>query len=189
MQIRNIILGVVGVLVLLGFFTLVVESQGARSAQVDDAEMDQALTAYRRSESRRSSSTTTPTPSIPRPRTRSKPSAASTAGSSDSHPEPYTTPAPEETEIFREKADLKTQMNDANRFYDKADYEGAREAALAVLSTNENNVRMQRIVVSSSCIMGEEKLAKEHYQNLPSRDQRQMARRCKRYGIEFEEAQ
>jgi hypothetical protein len=187
-QVRSIILGAVGALVLIGFLMVVMDSEVSSGPKVDDAEMEKALSSYKRNESRTSANTSAPRPSIPRARAKTQRDTTE----EDSAPEkaPYTAPAPEEeSSVFVEKADLKTQMNDANALYDKADYEAAREAALAVLSGNPNNVRMQRIVVSSSCIMGEEDLATEHYQSLPQRDQRQMARRCKRYGIDFEEAQ
>lgn len=188
-QVRSIILGGAVVLVLLGFLGVMIDSGVSSSPKVDDAELEQALSSYKRKESRTSANTSAPSttrPSIPRARAKPKPDEQ--VEDSASH-EPYTAPAPESEAVFADKADLKTRMNDANSLYDKADYEGAREAALAVLSNSPNNVRMQRIVVSSSCIMGEEDLATEHYQSLPQRDQRQMARRCKRYGIDFEEAQ
>ncbi len=104
--------------------------------------------------------------------------------------ETYEAPEPAvEEEVFSEKVPLKNQMNEANRFYDKADYEGARDAALEVLTSSPDNVRMLRIVVSSSCIMAEEEMATRYYAALPDRDKRQMARRCTRYGIELDQAQ
>ncbi len=81
---------------------------------------------------------------------------------------------------------LRERMSLANRLYDQTDYEGAREAALEILADNDENVRMLRIVVSTSCIMGDGDVAIKHHQSLPKRDKQQMARRCKRYGIEFD---
>ncbi len=195
MQPRSIILSVAGAAVLVAFFMVILDSQGARSAEVDDGELDNAMSAYKRGasstdvpEAPASSATRIKTPRIPQARARKRP--ATSDDSSDSKPETYTAPPPEvESEVFDAKVDLKNKMNEANRLYDRADYQGAREAALAVLASNEFNVRMKRIVVSSSCIMFEEGPAREHFSDLPARDQRQMARRCKRYGIEFDEEQ
>jgi len=81
---------------------------------------------------------------------------------------------------------LAQRMDDANHLYDARLYEESREAAFVILREDEDNVRMKRIVVSSSCILGERDIAEPSYNTLPARDQRQMARRCKPYGIDFE---
>jgi hypothetical protein len=173
---------------------LIVASDGAKSASVDEEELDRALSAYRRSEASRASTVPDPAASriaTPRiPVARARPSRTTTDDSDETSTEPYSAPSPEEeNEVFEEKTDMKSRMNAANALYDKADYEAARESALEVLATSPDNVRMKRIVVSSSCIMGDEGPAREHFSALPTRDQRQMARRCQRYGIEFEEEQ
>ncbi len=83
--------------------------------------------------------------------------------------------------------ELRDQMGGANKLYDKADYDGARDAALDVLEGHPNQVRMIRIVVSSSCIMGDHEVAEEYFGKLKrGRDRKQMARRCGRYGVELE---
>jgi len=79
------------------------------------------------------------------------------------------------------------KMKGANQLYDKADYEGAREAALEVLEDSPGQVRMLRIVVSSSCIMGDHDVAEEYFDKLKgNRDRDQISRRCGRYGVELE---
>ena len=178
-------------LVFGAFLLVILDSQGAKTAEVDEAELERAKSAYE-SETASASQPDSPpgrrTPRIPEARARLP--HKKTADSIGASSEPYTAPSPEvENEVFAEKADMKSRMNEANRLYDKADYEGSREAALAVLETSPENVRMKRIVVSSSCIMGDEDLSREHFRLLPARDQRQMARRCKRYGIDFDEEQ
>jgi hypothetical protein len=82
---------------------------------------------------------------------------------------------------------LVPRMDDANALYDRSDYDGARAAALEVLREEPDNARMLRIVVSTSCIMGDSELAARHFERLtqPS-DRRQMAVRCSRYGVELE---
>lgn len=192
MQVRSIILGALGVIVAVVFLKLVVDSQGSKKASIDEAELEKALSEYSRNEKKASQAAPVPrTPSTlrnPRPKTStSKTSSSKTSdtGNTTSAAQPFTAPPPLPDK--EDKVDEKAQMDDANRLYDRADYEGSREAALELLAQNPDNVRMTRIVVSSSCIMGDEEVATKHYSDLPARDQRQMARRCKRYGIEFDD--
>lgn len=185
MQVRSIILGALAVPVIFGFFKLVIDVEGDKKAAVDDAELERALSQYERRDRARSA----------------EPSMPSTSGRSRKAATRRTTPEPEEVETIeatgseearefeeplREAANLNERMADANRMYDKGDYETSRDAALEILQEHPENVRMLRIVVSSSCIMGEPELATKYYEVLPARDQRQMARRCERYGVEFE---
>ncbi len=57
--------------------------------------------------------------------------------------------------------------------------------ALKVLAKEPANVRMLRIVVSSSCIEGSAADAQKHYLSLPVSDREQMKVRCERYGVTF----
>jgi hypothetical protein len=77
------------------------------------------------------------------------------------------------------------KMVEANRLYDRGDYEGARSAAEDILREQPSNVKMLRIAASSACILGDAAGARIFYDNLPEADQAQIARRCKRYGVEF----
>jgi hypothetical protein len=83
-------------------------------------------------------------------------------------------------------AELNARLDEANRVYDRGDYEGARDLALEVLRDHPDNARMMRIVVSTSCAMGDEAVAREYYAKLAAFDQRRMQRRCSRYGITFQ---
>lgn len=79
-------------------------------------------------------------------------------------------------------------ITEANTLYDRADYEGAKEAALKVLEDNPNNVRMLRVVVSSACIMGDHDEAATYYERLTrDRDRSHMRKRCSRYGVDLPE--
>jgi hypothetical protein len=79
------------------------------------------------------------------------------------------------------------RLNRANKLYDHADYEGARDAALEILADQPQNVRMLRIVISTSCIMGDEQAAQAHFDRLEhARDRRHMRTRCSRFGVELE---
>jgi hypothetical protein len=74
---------------------------------------------------------------------------------------------------------------DAVRSYDSGDYEIARSSAIQVLATDPNNERMLRIATSSSCVLGDADQARIYYQRLTPLGQRQLSRRCKRYGVEL----
>jgi hypothetical protein len=74
-------------------------------------------------------------------------------------------------------------MDEANKHYDRGDYESASKQALRILEKDPTNVRMLRIVVSSACLMGDSDAAIKYNVSLPPNDQRDMHRRCERYGI------
>ena len=46
---------------------------------------------------------------------------------------------------------------------------------------------MRRVVVASSCIMGDNELAQQHYLFLPAKDRSDMRERCTPYGLTFRE--
>jgi len=83
--------------------------------------------------------------------------------------------------------ELSTAMDEANRFYDRADYDGAHQAALKVLERAPGNVRMLRVIVSTACIMGEPEKAQTYWRQLPEHDRAQMTARCARYNVTFAE--
>ncbi len=187
MQVRSIILGALGAIVAIFFLKLVFDSQGSESAVVGEAELEKALAEYRRTQKLGSDRAVAP---IARSTVRKSKASAKALGEDDSRPTParaFTKPPPLETDEPEGEVDQKSRMDAANKEYDRANYEGAREAALELLSEDPKNVRMNRIVVSSSCIMGDEEVATKYFATLPPRDQRQMSRRCKRYGIDFED--
>jgi hypothetical protein len=76
-------------------------------------------------------------------------------------------------------------MDAANKAYDRGDFEDAKVIAGRVLERAPTNVRMLRIMVSASCIDGDNAAAQAHFANLPPGDQDQMKVRCARYGITF----
>lgn len=83
-----------------------------------------------------------------------------------------------------ENPDIDAALAEANKAYDRKDFETARNRALALLEKQvPGNIRMLRVVVSSSCILGEIEVAKKYYDELPQRDRDQMTRRCAQYGI------
>ena len=82
---------------------------------------------------------------------------------------------------------LDSIMSEANKAYDRGEYEEARTIAARVLAAEPTNVRMLRIVVSSSCIEGDGTDAQKHYLQLPALDRAAMRTRCDRYGVSFTE--
>lgn len=187
MQPRSIILAVLSILIVFVFLKLVLDTQGSAAPALEEAELQNALARYRQEQAQSTRTNGTPEYVAPPRRNRSVGSPVEPEPEAERERIPPPSPVEEEQVFGGDQVALKNQMNEANRFYDKADYEGARDAALEVLGNNPDNVRMLRIVVSTSCIMAEEEMATRYYQSLPDRDQRQMARRCARYGVEFDQ--
>lgn len=111
--------------------------------------------------------------------------AATITSSAAGGPEDVAPPAPSVAAQVAASANL--SLDEANRLYDRAEYEEARALALTVLREHPSSVRMRRIVVSASCIMGEQETAQTHYRLLPATDRADMQRRCARYGTTFAE--
>jgi hypothetical protein len=80
---------------------------------------------------------------------------------------------------------LAAKQTEANQLYDRGDYEAAAQLAEEILKDDPKNARVLRIAASSACVMGEGEKAKGYHARLEPRDQRKIARRCQRYGIEF----
>ncbi|HEY3803684.1 MAG TPA: hypothetical protein VGL61_13815 [Kofleriaceae bacterium] len=71
-------------------------------------------------------------------------------------------------------------MDQANKAYDRGDYEEAKSIALKVIAKLPTSVRMMRIMVSSACFEGDSTLAQEWYDKLPKPDRGIMKTRCER---------
>ena len=80
---------------------------------------------------------------------------------------------------------LSERLAEANRLYDKKEYEEGQKLALDLLREDPENSRMLRIVVSTACAMGEEAKAREFHAKLKPRDKAQMKVRCHKYSIEL----
>lgn len=111
------------------------------------------------------------------------PAAPRAAARADAPPPPRDPPpaAHESLSSFQ----LDSVMDEANKAYDRGDYEDAKQVAGRVLAQDPSNVRMLRIMVSSSCIDGDSSGAMSYYARLPPGDQEQMRTRCARYGVSF----
>ena len=80
---------------------------------------------------------------------------------------------------------LDAVMDEANRAYDRSEYDEAKQIAGRVLARFPTNVRMLRIMVSAACMDGDGPGAQAYYPKLPPVDQAQMKIRCARSGIAF----
>jgi hypothetical protein len=81
--------------------------------------------------------------------------------------------------------DFDSAMLEANKLYDRHNYEEARTLALKLLERQPGTVRMLRVVVSSSCILGDGDSAQKYWTQLPEFDRTQMTTRCERFGVTF----
>jgi hypothetical protein len=81
--------------------------------------------------------------------------------------------------------DFDSAMLEANKLYDRHNYEEARTLALKLLERQPGTVRMLRVVVSSSCILGDGDSAQKYWTQLPEFDRGQMSTRCERFGVTF----
>lgn len=75
------------------------------------------------------------------------------------------------------------RLLEANKLYDRGDYDGARQVAIKLLSEAPGNVRLLRVVVSASCILGDGEQANQYAPQLPPPDRDQMADRCAKFQI------
>ncbi|MCB9561744.1 MAG: hypothetical protein H6709_16625 [Kofleriaceae bacterium] len=83
------------------------------------------------------------------------------------------------------RLDMATAKDEANRLYDRQDFEGAMNLAMKVLANEPGDIRMLRVMVSAGCQMGDADKAKQFWVQLPEHDKNQMARRCQRFGVTF----
>ena len=90
-------------------------------------------------------------------------------------------------ELTHSEPKLDLVMAEANKAYDRGDFDAAKTIATKVLAISPKNVRMLRILISSACIEGDATAAQQGYvtlQGAPA-DRAQMKTRCTRYGIEL----
>jgi hypothetical protein len=86
--------------------------------------------------------------------------------------------------------DLKASdgQTQANKLFDRGDWDEASAQALKMLETDPKNPRMLRIVVSVACFTNDPDKAQKYWSQLTDdRDKAQMSVRCARYGIQFKQ--
>jgi hypothetical protein len=84
-------------------------------------------------------------------------------------------------------AKLEALMDEANKAYDRGEYDEAKSIATRALVKMPSNSRMLRILVSTACMEGDSNEAQRHYNQLPPSDRAQMKIRCERFGVTFTE--
>ena len=195
MQTTRYILPALGVALAGALVVLVLKVRGSPAVEIDEKKLAQAEASYKRRENTESSS-----PVLPRARARTAPerptqrvnAAPPPAPENDGEVTAADSPfrkAPEVSVSTAPDQMLKVEMDAANKLYDKGDYPGAEEAALEILKDNPRNIRMLRIVVSTSCIMGNAEQAQQYLAQLPNRDQTQMRKRCSHWGTQVPETE
>ena len=102
---------------------------------------------------------------------------------SPSMPQEVDPPTVAEIGITKANPKLDAVMSEANKAYDRGDFDEAKQIAEKVLEKNPGNSRMLRILVSSECIAGDSALAQKYYAQLAPGDRAQMRTRCDRYGV------
>lgn len=88
-------------------------------------------------------------------------------------------------ELSKPNPKMDAVMAEANKAYDRGDFDEAKGIALKVIAKDPANTRMLRIIVSANCIDGDSAEAQKHYLSLPPGDREQMKVRCARYGVSF----
>lgn len=125
-------------------------------------------------------------PSVPAARgPHYNPEGAPPAPRVDSHGEPPAEETTDDTLASLEHANPKLDaiMDQANKHYDRGEYEDAKAIAGKFLAKVPTNVRMMRIMVSASCIDGDTAVAQKWFEQLPKPDREQMRVRCDKYSV------
>lgn len=91
------------------------------------------------------------------------------------NPKEYEAPSAEQGE----------RLLEANKLYDRGDFEGARALAQKMLGEVPGHVKMLRVVVSSSCILGDAEVAQRYAAELPPADHAAMVQRCQKFQIDL----
>jgi hypothetical protein len=81
--------------------------------------------------------------------------------------------------------ELEKRMGEVSAAYDSGDYPTAHQLAIEVLGDSPRNIKMLRVVVSTSCSQGDGDLASKYAALLPERDRKAMAARCTRWGVDL----
>lgn len=185
--------------VILALVLLFVRVAGSPSVEIPDEAVEQARKRHeRRNQASRMRAASIESTSRPRERStgtsgtitasrgNQQRSGRDTGASSDDKPSRHTLQkalSGKGADEDSKSVDFDTRMQEANKLYDRRDYEGALGLAKELLQETPGNVRMLRVAVSSACMMGDEQTARAYHEQLPARHQLQMQRRCERYGV------
>ncbi len=194
------ILAAIGATVMVGGVYLWLDVRGSDAAQPSDAAVAEAQARHARVRGpaaaaevgrlrgRRDERVVAPDPALAFPTGGELPGVrADLPGTNAATFEPPNTGAVQPP-IDPDDPEAASAMTETNKLYDRGDYEGARALAVKLLGKEPTNVRLLRVVVSSSCIMGDADMASTYWAQLPVPDQAQMSVRCARYQVSFGDA-
>jgi hypothetical protein len=113
-----------------------------------------------------------------------------TEGSGEARPAPTTpAPVPGTPQSAQETATkLQTTTDEATYYYDRGDYETARNLAVQTLDMNPDEYvleRMLRVAASASCFMGDPDQARTYHARLSPKGKSDIEKRCGRVGIDL----
>jgi hypothetical protein len=195
MSVKSILLGCFGGVVFLLIVALFVQVRSA-PAKPNPQKVQEAVLKHQRSNTAPSAANMPADPWArtpdATPATPAQPKLGLDPGvTTDTAPPPTYDPPPAQPPIADlendPRMDVANAKDEANRMYDRQDYEGAMAKALEILAKEPGDIRMLRVVVSSACQLGDADKAKQYWSQLPPHDQNQMNRRCQRFGITFAE--
>lgn len=202
MQLRRIILAVavVGVLALVALLVVGLRDPGA-GADVPADRIAEARAEYERRNKLAGATVPhpTPTPAVERPPrepVRPKQPEDRVFEKQPSDDQPVKRTRPERMTLgMRQPAisistngtdpELKKRMDEVSAAYDTGDYPTAHQLAIEVLADSPRNIKMLRVVVSTSCSQGEGDLARSYAQQLPESHRKALAARCGRWGVDL----
>lgn len=195
-QPRSIALAAFSGVIFIALVYLSVKVNAKPDTGASSAELQQAMAYHKRNKRRTPTAAPTPPPStrrsrVTRRRPRTTPSRDKTRRPPPDRPRPTIRRGKAVRKISINRGNrgiqLRKRMREANRAYDRQNYEEASKQALEILEEHPRNVRMLRVVVSSACFMGNEDQARTYYAKLPKRDKTHMRIRCARMKIKLDE--
>jgi hypothetical protein len=192
-QLRTIALAIATVVVLGALLVLFVRVRAAPEIVVPEEALEQARTRYQRARggsgdggaavtasSQPASADESPAMERRRRRTGALPSsgsspppASASSGSRASAP------------ASRSSEQGAVPLSEVRNAYDTGDFETALDLAEKRLRDHPEEDYVKRVAAVSACAMGEEGVARKHYEEMSVRDRPIVSKRCSRYGIQF----
>lgn len=113
------------------------------------------------------------------------PVAEAPAEEPPSRPGTAEAPQPSGRPVSAVTNDTQAERDAVGTAYDHGDFEQALDLAERFLSRHGQDDYVKRVAVVAACALGEEAVAMRHYQEASPRDQPIVAKRCRRYGVQF----
>ena len=184
----NLALAVSAAAVLVALIVLSVRVRAvAEKPALDPSELSRAAAAARAAAGAPIAGAAREAPAVPRPSRAAvdrQRSSGGEAGAVERHLEQLPPTAPP-TSPAEQATSEEAAVAAASELYGTGDYETALARATEYLKQDPDNERMLRIATSSNCILGDAAGARAYFGRLSPRGQREIARRCSRYGIDL----